>query len=122
VDIGGRRLHIVQAGQGGPVVVVISALGDSVLTWMDVLNPGAGPTSICVYDRAEIGWSDPPPAAQRTPDPMGRQGPISYVRVAARRQAWIMGIRRLTITLGLARGFSAASADLVKRCHTPQNA
>jgi pimeloyl-ACP methyl ester carboxylesterase len=68
VDIGGRRLHLVTAGEGSPAVVIIPALGESVLGWLRILRGAAAETRACVYDRAEIGWSDPPPRWRRTPD------------------------------------------------------
>jgi len=70
VDIGGRRLHLVTAGEGSPAVVIIPALGESVLGWLRVLDGVAAETQACVYDRAEIGWSDPPPHWWRTYDLM----------------------------------------------------
>lgn len=70
VDIGGRRLHLVTAGEGSPAVVIIPALGESVLGWLRVLQGAAAETQACVYDRAEIGWSDTPPHWRRTPDIM----------------------------------------------------
>jgi len=70
VDIGGRRLHLVTAGEGAPAVVIIPALGESVLGWRRVLQGAAAQTQACVYDRAEIGRSDPPPHWRRTPDIM----------------------------------------------------
>ena len=70
VDIGGRRLHLVTAGEGSPAVVIIPALADSVLLWMRVLEGVAAETHACVSDRAGVGWSDPPPHWRRTPDLM----------------------------------------------------
>ena len=70
VDIGGRRLHLVTAGEESPAVVIIPALADHVLLWMRVLEGVAAETQACVYDRAEVGWSDPPPHWRRTPDLM----------------------------------------------------
>jgi pimeloyl-ACP methyl ester carboxylesterase len=145
-----------------------SALGDSVLGWLYVLKGAAAETRVCVYDRAEIGWSDPPPHWRRKPDIMAadlhallcasgipapyilvghsiggiiarrfyaeypglvagmllvdssheqqvrrfaeegwRRGPVRYAREAARRQARILGVRRLAVTFGLVRGFGA---------------
>jgi pimeloyl-ACP methyl ester carboxylesterase len=70
VDIGGRRLHLVEAGAGTPAVVVIPALADNALQWLPVLEACAGETLMCAYDRAETGWSDPPASWRRTPDTM----------------------------------------------------
>jgi pimeloyl-ACP methyl ester carboxylesterase len=70
VDIGGRRQHLTEMGEGSPAVVIIPALNDNVLLWMRVAEAVATETLTCVYDRAEIGWSDPPPHWHRTPDLM----------------------------------------------------
>ena len=71
VDIGARRLHLVTAGVGSPVVVIIPALADNVLQWLPVVEEVASETQqVCVYDRAEAGWSDPPPRGRRTFDGM----------------------------------------------------
>jgi pimeloyl-ACP methyl ester carboxylesterase len=67
VDIGGRRLHLVEMGEGAPAVVIIPALGDNVLGWLPVAEGAAAETRVCVYDRAGIGWSDPPPRGYWTP-------------------------------------------------------
>lgn len=70
VDIGGRHLHLVEMGAGSPAVVIIPALAESVLGWLGVVERTAAETRACVYDRAEVGWSDPPPRWRRTPDLM----------------------------------------------------
>lgn len=62
VDIGGRRLHLVTEGDGSPAVMIIPALSSSVAQWFRVQRAAADAarTRVCVYDRADIGWSDPP--------------------------------------------------------------
>jgi pimeloyl-ACP methyl ester carboxylesterase len=70
VDIGGRRLHLVAMGEGSPAVVIVPAIADNVLGWLPVAEGAAGETLTCVYDRAEVGWSDPPPHGRRTLDGM----------------------------------------------------
>ncbi len=171
VDIGGRRLHLVEMGEGTPAVVIIPALADNVLQWLRIVEDCASETRVCVYDRAGIGWSDPPPHGRRTPDVMAedlyallraggilppyflaghsaggivarrfyarypgvvagmvlaesshedqgrriaaadwRRGPALLVRVAAQRQARILGVRRAAASLGLLRGFDAMVA------------
>jgi pimeloyl-ACP methyl ester carboxylesterase len=168
VDIGGRRLHLVSAGEGTPVVVIIPALADSVLLWLRVAECTAAVTRVIVYDRAGVGWSDLPPRWRRTPDLMAadlhallraaevpppyvlaghsiggivarrfhvqhpdevagivlidsshegqarrfaatdwRHGITVYIRVLARRQARILGARRLADSLGLMPGIEA---------------
>jgi pimeloyl-ACP methyl ester carboxylesterase len=168
VNIGGRCLHLVTAGEGSPAVVIIPALADNVLQWLPILEGVAAETRICVYDRAGVGWSDPPPHGRRTPGLMAadlrtlldaagilppyvlaghsiggivarqfyaqrpdavagivlidsshedqarrfdaagwRKGTGVYLRVAARRQARILGARRLASSLGLLPGLDA---------------
>ncbi|MGH3165283.1 MAG: alpha/beta fold hydrolase [Trebonia sp.] len=65
VDIGGKRLHLVTEGDGSPAVVIIPALSSSVAQWFRVQRAAteAVKTTVCVYDRAGIGWSDPPGGA-----------------------------------------------------------
>lgn len=70
VDIGGRRLHLIEMGEGSPAVVIIPALTDTVLQWLPIVKDCASETLTCVYDRAEVGWSDPPPCGRRTFDLM----------------------------------------------------
>ncbi|WP_158634228.1 alpha/beta fold hydrolase [Amycolatopsis sp. WAC 04197] len=69
VDVGGRRLHIIErAGTGnGPSVVVLPALGTPAVEWQNVF--AALPAGITAYavDRGGIGWSDPAPPLPRTP-------------------------------------------------------
>jgi pimeloyl-ACP methyl ester carboxylesterase len=171
VDIGGRRLHLVGMGEGAPAVIIIPALADNVLLWLPIVEACAGETLTCVYDRAEVGWSDPPPRGRRTPDLMAadlhallsaagipppyvlaghsiggivarrfyarypgivagivlvesshedqgrrvgavdwRYGRAMLLTIAARRQAWILGVRRLTASLGLMPRFDAMIA------------
>jgi pimeloyl-ACP methyl ester carboxylesterase len=168
VDIGGRRLHLMSAGEGTPVVVIIPALADSVLLWLPIAERAAAGTRVIVYDRAGVGWSDPPPRWRRTPDLMAadlhtllraaevpppyvlsghsiggivarrfyvqhpdevagialidsshegqarrfaamdwQHGITVYIRVMARRQARILGARRLADSLGLMPGIEA---------------
>ncbi len=60
VDIGGRRLHLIEAGSGGLPLVIIPAMADPALTWAGILPALAGSRQVIAYDRAGIGWSDPP--------------------------------------------------------------
>ena len=56
VDIGGRRLHLVEMGEGSPAVIIIPAVADNVLQWLRVAEGAAAETHVCVYDRAGIGF------------------------------------------------------------------
>jgi pimeloyl-ACP methyl ester carboxylesterase len=59
VDIGSRRMHVLAMGSGSPAVVIVPALGANVLEWVRVLRAAAACTTVCAYDRAGLGWSDP---------------------------------------------------------------
>ena len=62
VDVGGGyKLHINCTGQGTPVVVLDSGLGDSYVSWMKVQPQIAKFTRVCSYDRAGLGYSDNSP-------------------------------------------------------------
>jgi pimeloyl-ACP methyl ester carboxylesterase len=62
LDVGGHRLHLQCAGQGGPTVVLETGLGAWSSHWALVQPVVAGATRVCAYDRAGLGWSDPGPA------------------------------------------------------------
>ena len=62
VDIGGRRLHLLEAGQGSPTVIFESGIAASSLNWTSILTQAARFSRACAYDRAWLGWSDPAPA------------------------------------------------------------
>ena len=64
VDVGGRRLHMSVAGQGGPVVVLEAGIAASSLSWALVSKQVAEFTTVVTYDRAGFGWSDPRPGQQ----------------------------------------------------------
>jgi pimeloyl-ACP methyl ester carboxylesterase len=59
-DIGGRRIHVLARGDGSPAGVIVPALASNVLEWVRVQRATATGTTVCVYDRAGIGWSGPP--------------------------------------------------------------
>jgi pimeloyl-ACP methyl ester carboxylesterase len=73
VNIGGHRLHILEAGEGSPAVVVVPALGDGVLGWLRVQRALAADTRVVLYERAGTGWSDPPPRGRQTPAGMAAE-------------------------------------------------
>ncbi len=64
-DIGGRALHLTDAGAGSPAVVIVPAVGGNVLEWLAFQRELARDMRVCVYDRAGFGWSDPPPRGRR---------------------------------------------------------
>jgi pimeloyl-ACP methyl ester carboxylesterase len=89
IDVGGQHLHLVCAGNGRPTVLFESGIAASSLSWARVLRDVAAFTRACAYDRAGLGWSEPP----RAP------------RTVARMLAELQGI--------LANGATAGPAVLV---------
>jgi pimeloyl-ACP methyl ester carboxylesterase len=61
VDIGGYKLHLWCRGQGIPTVILDAGLGGFSLDWMFVQAQLQAETTVCAYDRAGYGWSDPGP-------------------------------------------------------------
>jgi len=61
VDIGGRKLHAVIAGQGGPTIVLEAGLGQPYETWAAVSPEIIKMGRTVMYDRAYLGLSDPGP-------------------------------------------------------------
>lgn len=65
VDVGPYRLHLECTGTGSPTVVLEPGGGASGATLGWIAPAVARETTVCVYDRAGRGWSDP---AQVPPD------------------------------------------------------
>lgn len=59
VDAGGRKLHIVCAGQGAPTVIFESSGLSSSTEWEKLLPEVGKAHRACAYDRAGMGWSEP---------------------------------------------------------------
>ena len=86
---GTRRLNVFCEGQGTPMVLFDSGLGDTMTSWSYVQGEVAKTTRACSYDRAGYGFSDPPPGASdvtaavddihRLLKAMKTDGPIVYV-------------------------------------------
>src|SRR6266576_594548 len=65
VDVGGRRLYVHCTGSGSPPVVLVSGLAETSIYWGGWIAPAvARNTTVCAYDRAGQGWSDPPATPQ----------------------------------------------------------
>jgi pimeloyl-ACP methyl ester carboxylesterase len=62
VDIGGRTMNIYCSGDGSPAVIFESGGNNPGYDWVLVQPKVASVTRACWYDRAGVGWSDPPPA------------------------------------------------------------
>jgi pimeloyl-ACP methyl ester carboxylesterase len=61
VDVGGHRLHLSCTGRGRPTVILEAGLPGSSLDWTLVQPKLAKLTTVCAYDRAGYGWSEPGP-------------------------------------------------------------
>ena len=61
-DVGfGQKLFMSCIGEGRPTVILDSPTGMTSDVWTRGQLDLAGVTRVCVYDRAGLGWSDPPP-------------------------------------------------------------
>jgi pimeloyl-ACP methyl ester carboxylesterase len=64
VDVGTHRLRVVHKGPStGPTVVIEQGAGEPWIFWWAIVERVAEFASVCTYDRAGIGASDPPPSA-----------------------------------------------------------
>src|SRR2546428_4085457 len=65
VDVGGHRLYVHCTGSGSPTVVLVSGLAEASVYLGGWVAPAAARnTTVCAYDRAGQGWSDPPASPQ----------------------------------------------------------
>ena len=60
VGIGGRTLNLYCSGQGTPTVILETGGNSPGYEWLVLQAKMAGFTRACWYDRAGVGWSDPP--------------------------------------------------------------
>jgi pimeloyl-ACP methyl ester carboxylesterase len=60
VDIGGRRLHVLESGSAnsGPTILLEAGLMSTVLSWSDLQRYLSRNHHVVSYDRAGLGWSD----------------------------------------------------------------
>ena len=58
VDIGDRRIHLVQHGEGHPAVVIETGTRALATSWRAVVDAVGAFTTVVAYDRAGYGWSD----------------------------------------------------------------
>ena len=65
VDIGGRRLNLICTGSGSPTVILEAGLIADAAAWRLVQPAVSRTTSVCSYDRAGLGFSDPAGPPQR---------------------------------------------------------
>jgi pimeloyl-ACP methyl ester carboxylesterase len=60
IDIGGRTLNLYCSGEGTPTVILETGGNASGYSWLSQQSKMAAFTRTCWYDRAGVGWSDPP--------------------------------------------------------------
>lgn len=60
IDIGGRTLNLYCSGEGSPTVILETGGNSPGYGWTAVQAKLATFTRACWYDRAGVGWSDPP--------------------------------------------------------------
>ena len=60
VDMGGRTLNLYCSGQGTPTVILEPGGNEPGYSWQLQQSKMAAFTRACWYDRAGVGWSDPP--------------------------------------------------------------
>jgi pimeloyl-ACP methyl ester carboxylesterase len=58
LDVGGRRLHVYETGQGSPTVLLEAGIAATSLSWRPVQDEIAKFARVASYDRAGLGWSD----------------------------------------------------------------
>ena len=68
VDTSGRQLALTRAGSGGPAVVLENGLGVEAEEWEAIFQEVKQWTSVCRYDRANRGHSDPAPKPRSAQD------------------------------------------------------
>jgi pimeloyl-ACP methyl ester carboxylesterase len=66
IDVGGHRLHATCRGTGSPIVLFESGIAASSLSWSLVAPAVAKFARACAYDRAGLGWSEPPSSEIRS--------------------------------------------------------
>lgn len=64
VSVDGHRLNIICLGSGRPVVVLDAGLGDWSPSWIPIQYRLASSTTVCAYDRAGYGFSNPASSAR----------------------------------------------------------
>ncbi len=60
VDVGGRTLNLYCSGEGSPTIIFEAGGNEPGYAWTSLQSKLANITRACWYDRAGVGWSDPP--------------------------------------------------------------
>jgi pimeloyl-ACP methyl ester carboxylesterase len=109
IDVGGHRLHVVSAGEGRPPVLLESGIAASSLSWAVVQPAIATYTQVHAYDRAGLGWSDPP-SSSRTFDRIVAELAAVRDSVAPRERCILVGHSFGSFVV---RGFAMRHPDAV---------
>jgi pimeloyl-ACP methyl ester carboxylesterase len=83
VSVGGFRLQLYCMGSGQPAVVIEPGMGVDWVGWRSVIARLTPSHTVCVYDRAGYGWSDPGPK----PRTAGREAYELHTLLTAARVA-----------------------------------
>jgi len=91
IDIGGRTINLFCTGEGSPTVIFESGGNGPGYEWAPIQAKIAAFTRACWYDRAGVGWSDPPSSPRTSTsivndlhEALGRASiPPPYVMVGA---------------------------------------
>lgn len=59
--VNGYTMHLYCTGRGAPAIILDAGLGDDSLIWAKVQPELSQHTTVCAYDRAGYGWSQPQP-------------------------------------------------------------
>jgi pimeloyl-ACP methyl ester carboxylesterase len=59
VDVDGHRMHVFCQGHGSPTVIVEQGIGAQALGWAPFNERMSSITTVCAYDRAGMGYSEP---------------------------------------------------------------
>jgi pimeloyl-ACP methyl ester carboxylesterase len=65
IDLGTHRLHVLEAGQGSPTIVLEAGLMSTMLSWSEIQRALAQSYRVVSYDRAGLGWSALGPMPRR---------------------------------------------------------
>jgi len=83
IDVGGRTLNLYCSGEGAPTVILEAGGNEPGYAWNSVQTRLGGFTRACWYDRAGVGWSDPPPSPRTSASVVGDlHQALSQARVA----------------------------------------
>jgi len=64
VSVGDHKLHLLCKGNAAPAVVIEQGAGELSRLWWPVQDQVAEFATVCTYDRAGYGWSEPAPAGR----------------------------------------------------------